>query len=147
MGNPIPAPGKAPPNRPVRFVVVGIWNTAFGYLAYTGFWALLSPMGVHYVWALFPAQVVAVANAYLCHRIFVFGGAAPAKTSFLRYTLVYWVTFAANLALLPLLVTIVGLHPLVAQGILIFTSATASYLAHSRFSFRHVVATDSDGRA
>lgn len=122
--------------RPFRFVLVGAWNTLFGYCAFAAFYLLTRRLQIHYLWAVLPAHVLAVLNAFLCQRWIVFGTHGPFLPTLLRFSLVYWVFFGVNLALLPVLVQILHLHPLVAQGLLVAANALLSYLAHQRFTFR-----------
>jgi putative flippase GtrA len=120
----------------LRFVIVGAWNTLFGYAAFAGFYYLTRRLEVHYLWAVLPAHVAAVLNAYLCQRWIVFGTHGPFFTTLLRFSAVYWIFFAVNVPLLPLLVQGLELHPLLAQGLLVAANAGLSYLAHDRFTFR-----------
>lgn len=121
--------------RPVRFVLVGIWNTVVGYAAFAACYAVVTSAGIHYLWATPLSHVLAIVNAYLWHRSLVFGTEAPVARSFFRFTLVYWILFAVNLALLPLLVEVGGIHPMPAQALVMALCGASAYAAHSRFSF------------
>ncbi len=122
--------------RPLRFILVGVWNTVFGYLAFVGAYSLVTSLGLHYLWAAAPAHILAVTNAYLSHRTFVFRDRSRRMESLFRYSLVHWGYFGANITLLPLLVGFVGLHPLAAQAVLVIFTATTSYFVHTFFTFR-----------
>ena len=122
--------------RPVRFLIVGAWNTLFGYLAFAAAYGLTRVLEIHYLFANVPAHFLAVGNAYLCHRTFTFGaGDAGAATSFFRFATVHWISLAVNLALLPLLVEGFDISPLVGAAILVVGSAFVSYFVHGRWSF------------
>ena len=127
---------KGRARRPLRFILVGGWNTAFGYGAFAAFYWLTRRLGVHYLWAVLPAHLLAVFNAFLCQRWIVFGTHGPFFAALLRFSAVYWIFFAVNLPLLPLLVQGLHLHPLVAQALLVGANAALSYVAHDRFTFR-----------
>src|SRR5438445_9158555 len=116
--------------RPVRFLIVGAWNTLFGWLSFAGFYKLFAILGWSYVGAAFASHLTATLNAYLFQRFFVFkdANAAVAK-SFLRFCAAYIALFCINLPALVVLVTI-GLHPLVAQLVLIAGTAIVSYIVH-----------------
>lgn len=131
----IKAKVRADAARPVRFLAVGVWNTVFGYVAFAACWAAVSAAGLPYLAAAAPAHVLAVTNAYLCHRYFVFGGARRVSSSLPRFVLVQLVTFGLSVALLALLVSGAGLHPLLAQVFVLALMAFGSYAAHARFSF------------
>jgi len=123
------------PHRPLRFLLAGLWNTAFGYGVYLLCDAAARALGWHYIVALFPAQLLAILNAYVVHRRFVFYDSAAGLWSFLRYNLVYWVTFAVNLLALPLIVEFTHADPRLAQAVFIACAAVTTYLAHRVFSF------------
>src|SRR5664280_123993 len=96
--------------RPVRFyfrrreqllyLVVGGWNTVFGY----GVWALLQYLlgdHLHYLVVVLLAWPVNVLNAYLGYRYVVFRSRGPVLRELPRFSLVYLVTLVVNLTLLP----------------------------------------------
>lgn len=127
-----------------KFVLVGIWNTIFGYgifcLFDTLFAWLLSTRSAAYMCAMVLAQILAVINAYICHKYITFKSAAKGKAiiaEFFRFSTTYVVTFCLSLVLLPALVEIGHIHPKTAAAIIILICTVISYLGHSRFSFRH----------
>ena len=123
-------------HRPLRFVLAGVWNTAFGYGVYLLCHAAVTAVGGHYLLALLPAQVLAVSNAYVVHRRLVFSDHPVGLWTFIRYNLVYWVTFGLNLAILPLIVETTHIDPRLGQAVFILCAAVGTYSAHKRFSFR-----------
>ena len=55
-------PVATPPQgaeRGIRYILVGGWNTVFGYLAFSAFYLLTQRLGISYLFATVPAQVVA----------------------------------------------------------------------------------------
>ena len=126
-----------------KFVLVGIWNTIFGYgvfcLLDTLFAWLFSARSAAYMCAMVLAQIIAVINAYIFHKYITFKSEAKGKAiiaEFFRFSATYAVTFCLSLALLPALVEIGHIHPKIAAAIIIFICTVISYLGHSRFSFR-----------
>jgi putative flippase GtrA len=118
-----------------RFLVVGGFNTAFGYFLFAVL-VLLGAGRVHYTLLLVAAYAAATVVAYLLHRTIVFRVKGNLVRDFPRYVSVHLGALAANLALLPLLVELVGMHVLAAQWLLVAVMAVATYLGHKRFSFR-----------
>ena len=115
---------------------MGIWNTIFGYLAFVAAYSVTRWLDIHYMWSYIPAHLMAVGNAWLCQRTFVFGkGDLGAARSFLRFSSVYWVQFAINLVMLPLLVELTGVSPLIVQAFIVGTAAFVNYTIHARWSF------------
>jgi len=119
----------------LRFLVVGGWNTVFGYGLFAGLYYAASRIGLHYMAAAVLSNLIAVANAYFCYKWFVFKTQGNYLREFLRFNLAYAGIFAFNLAALPLLVNAASLSPLMAQAIVLVASVALSYLMHSRFSF------------
>jgi putative flippase GtrA len=126
-----------------KFVLVGIWNTIFGYgifcLFDTLFTWLFSTRSAAYMCAMVLAQILAVINAYICHKYITFKSAAKGKAiiaEFFRFSTTYVVTFCLGLVLLPALVEIGHIHPKISAAIIILICMVISYLGHSRFSFK-----------
>jgi putative flippase GtrA len=127
----------------VRFVLVGTWNTLFGYLVFIGLEALFSSLfasrSAAYMLAMVISNPIAILNAFIFHKYWTFRSAIRGKRmvfEFLRFLSTYAGTFALSLALLPLLVEVFSLTPRVAGAITILICTVISYLGHSRFSFR-----------
>jgi putative flippase GtrA len=124
--------------KPVRYLVVGGWNTVFGYLCFTALYYLTRPIGVHYAWVMIVSSAVAVTQSYLTQRYLVFQPKAKVTgREFVRFSLVYLFMLGFSIVAFPLLVESLGLHVLLAQAVLTAFSVVLSYVAHSRFSFRY----------
>lgn len=119
----------------IRYVLVGIWNTIFGY----GLFAVLEITLGHripYIVILVVAQVVATFVAYLLYRWLVFKVTGHFWRDLWRFSLVYVGAFAVNLVLLPVFVGVFGINVLIAQAVIVGGTVIASFLAHRNFSFR-----------
>lgn len=119
----------------VRYLVVGGWNTISSYLLFVGLQLAFGHV-IYYLVLLAVTMVVSVLQAFVLYRRFVFDatdGHWPGQL--LRFSQVYAVAFAANLALLPVLVEVVGLPVIVAQGVLVVTTVATSFVGHRRWSF------------
>jgi putative flippase GtrA len=126
-----------------KFMIVGIWNTIFGYgifcLFDTLFAWLFSARSVAYMCAMVLAQILAVINAYICHKYITFKSEAKGRAivaEFLRFSATYVVTFCLSLALLPVLVEIGNIRPKISAAIITLVCMGISYMGHSRFSFK-----------
>lgn len=117
-----------------RFLVLGAWNTFFGYAAFAVGYLLLNRW-LQYIVIAVLAHVVAVTQSFLTHKFLVFQSADPWPAEFLRFNLTHAGTFIAGLAGLVILVDAFGLHPLVAQAIVLAATVVVGYIAHARFSF------------
>lgn len=126
----------------IKFLIVGVWNTIIGYLTY--FLALKAIQAVFetthfaYLWAMGVAQVIGTINAYFSHREITFAERARGNklSEFLKFSLVYVLTFCLTLVLMPVFVVVLGISPEITGIIVICIGTAVSYLGHSRFSFK-----------
>ena len=117
------------------YLVVGAWNTFFGY----GVWALMQYLlgsYLPYLVVVLLAWPIAVVNAYLCYRYIVFQSRGPVLAELPRFSLVYLVTLVANLALLPIALRVLPFNIYVIQALFAVVVVVCSYLGHKHFSFR-----------
>ncbi len=139
--------------RPVRFyvrrreqllyLVIGGWNTVFGY----GVWALLQYLlgdHLHYLAIVLLAWPVAVLNAYLGYRYLVFRSRSPMLRELPRFSLVYLATLLVNLALLPVALRVLPFDIYVVQALFTAVVVICSYFGHKYFSFRGGQHEDAD---
>ena len=118
----------------VRYVVVGAWNTLVGYCIFLVFYLLLSPSW-HYLVIALLSHMLAVLNALITYRRFVFRSSAPRWPEYLRFNLSSGVVVALQMASLAMLVGGFGLHPLLAQAVTVVLSVTVGYVVHKHYSF------------
>ena len=130
--------------RPVRFyfrrreqllyLVVGGWNTVFGY----GIWALMQFLlgdQFHYLVVVLLAWPIAVLNAYFTYRYIVFRSRRPVLKELPRFSVVYLVTLVVNLALLPVALQVLPFTIYGVQAVFTAVVVVCSYLAHRYYSF------------
>jgi putative flippase GtrA len=117
------------------YLVIGGWNTVFGYAV----WALLQVLlgdRLHYLVIVLIAWPIAVLNAYLGYRYLVFRSRGPILRELPRFSLVYAATLVVNLAVLPLALAVVPFNIYVVQAVFMMAVVVCSYLGHKYFSFR-----------
>jgi putative flippase GtrA len=117
------------------YLVVGGWNTVFGY----GVWALMQYLlgdYLHYLVIVVLAWPIAVLNAYLGYRFIVFRSRGSVLKEFPRFSLVYLATLVVNLALLPIALSVLPFNIYVIQALFTVVVVVASYLSHKYYSFR-----------
>ncbi|PKQ17193.1 MAG: hypothetical protein CVT67_01760 [Actinobacteria bacterium HGW-Actinobacteria-7] len=118
----------------LRFLIVGVWNTAFSVLLFNG---LLMVIGHRHYLALFWAVwVCAVVQSTATMKHFVF----HSKGDFWRQTgrayLIYLPAQGLSTLLLWLAVSVAHISPSLAQMITIFFTTIFSYVGHRYFTFR-----------
>lgn len=126
---------KAWLNEKIRYLLIGGYNTLFGYGVFAVLWILWG-QSLHYIVILSLSHVIAVTNAFFGYRILVFRKKGGAWGDFVRFNMVYLGAFVFNVLALPILIEAANLHPLVAQALLVIVTVVASYLLHRRFSFK-----------
>lgn len=127
----------------IRFVLVGIWNTFFGYGVYVAldwlFERAFANRAVAYMSAAVLSNILAILNAYIFHKYITFRSEARGWAmipEFLRFFSTYLVSIVVGLATLPVFVEVFGIDPKIAGALVLPVTVLASWLGHSRFSFR-----------
>jgi putative flippase GtrA len=124
------------------YLAFGGWNTVFGY----GVWAMLQfGLGerLPYLAIVVLSWPIAVLNAYVVYRSFVFRSRGPIVRELPRFSLVYLATLVVNLAMLPVALRVLPFNIYVVQALFLAVVVVCSYLGHKYFSFggkhaRHV---------
>ena len=117
------------------YLVVGGWNTVFGY----GVWALLQSLlgdHLHYLVVVVLSWPFAVSNAYVGYRYIVFRSRGPVLRELPRFSLVYLATLLVNLALLPVALRVLPFNIYAVQAVFATAVVICSYLGHKYYSFR-----------
>lgn len=122
-------------SRMARFLLVGAYNTLFGYVVFVALYYWLGDE-VHYNVVLFISYIISVTNSYLLQRRFVFGSRARPLAEFIRFNVVNFVAMLINMGLLSLAVEHVTRNVAIAQALALVATTAFIYVAHSLFSFR-----------
>lgn len=133
-----------PPNQFARYLVVGIWNTGFGYCCYAAFTALLTPrIPYAYITAFLTSSLVNVSVAFLGYKWFVFRTKGNYWREWLRCVTVYSGGILLGLVLLPVVVEAIRrltgngrLAPYIGGALLTFAGVMYTFLGHKKFTFR-----------
>lgn len=121
---------------PLRYLVVGAWNTVFGVVLFTVL-SLTWGDQVGYAVLLSIAQVIAVVQAHATQRFLVWHSRAPYLAELGRFSLVYVGSYIANLILLALSVEVLGLPVLPSQYVITVVVICAAFLANRSWAFSH----------
>jgi putative flippase GtrA len=126
--------GGEPSPRMSRYVAAGAWNTVFGYGVFALLFACFSAR-IHYLLIAAFSNVLAISNAYITHKIFVFQTKGNYLREYLKYYVIYGTTALGGLALLAVLASGLGLNVYVAQACVLCVQTVVSFTGHRRFSF------------
>jgi putative flippase GtrA len=121
--------------RRALYLVVGGWNTLFGYLVFSVLYYLLSQR-LSYVLIFIAAYAVSTFNAYWGYKLLVFKTPTRFITEFPRFAVVYVGALAVNLVVFPWLTQTLGLNPYVSQALFTVVLVVCTYIVNKRFSFR-----------
>ena len=127
---------KALADRPVRFLIAGGVNTAFGLAIYPLLLWGVPMLRTHYMVALGVAQAVSLCFAFATHKLGVFRTRGNWLREFATFASFYLANYAANWVALPLLVEVAGLPPVIAQTGFTVLLIVGSWFWHSRVTFR-----------
>ena len=129
----------------LRYVLIGGWNTLFGYTCFSLIYRWLStvPISYPYIWATLIASLINITVAFLGYKWFVFRTKGGYLREWMRAVVVYSGVIAfSTLAIGPL----VGLirrtthyesqAPYIAAAVVTFLNLIGSFIVHRHFSFR-----------
>ncbi len=119
----------------LRFLIVGGYNTVFGYLAFTVLYLTVGER-INYLIVGLAAHAVAAVNAFVVHRLFVFRSSKGWFAEYLRFNLSQLASLSFGMAALYALVSFGHLKPLIAQAMAVSASVVISYALHRFFTFR-----------
>ena len=133
-----------PPGQLGRYLLVGVWNTAFAY----GTFALFTYLLGHYIPASYMvasvlSSLLNITVSFLGYKWFVFRTQGNYLKEWARSVMVYSGAIALGLLLLPPTVFAVkeitgnqATAPYIAGAILLAVQVVISFLGHKNFSFR-----------
>ncbi len=122
--------------RPLRFLLVGGFNTLFGIGLYAALYALTRPIHMHYLWVAAIGNLIAVTVAYVLYKIFVFRTRGGWLREYVKFWASYAVIIGAQFAGLALCVSVLHIQPVVANVIVVSASVLVSWVVHNYFTFR-----------
>ncbi len=118
----------------VAFAVVGGFNTLVSFVAFALFSHLTHLWGGDL--AVLGAQLVTIPVAFVLHRRFVFRVSGHVLRDLGRFVLVNLIPITVNLAVLPVLTTVLRWPVLLSQVGFTLVWVISSYFLHRGFSFR-----------
>lgn len=127
-----------PPGELLGFLIVGIWNTAFGYATFVGFTILISRRFPRYGYipAGLLSSILSISVAFLGYKWFIFKTRGNYLREWIRCMAVYGSSMLLGLVLLPSAVFLVrhltpiqGKAPYVAAALLTCLTSSITFLA------------------
>lgn len=118
----------------IAYLIVGGWNTVFGYGAFSLLYHLFSQR-FHFVFILIVSYVLSITNAYTGYKVFVFRTKGNVLREYLRFYAVYGGSFLLNLILLPFFMNSLLLNAYISQAIIMAVTIIGSYVIHKKYTF------------
>lgn len=122
-------------SRPLRFLIVGGFNTVFSYMLLALLYHLFSER-IHYMAIVVFASILNITQAYICHKFFVFKTKGNYIMEYLRYYVVYAVPMILSFIFFPFCIEVVKMNFYLTQALLTFITVIISYFGHKHVSFR-----------
>jgi putative flippase GtrA len=119
----------------ILYLLVGGWNTLFGYAVWALLYYLLRPY-LHYLVIQVISWPIPVGVAYILYRRIVFRSGGSMWRELPRFSLVYLAGLALALIVLPILVRLLPVNLYVIQALFTAVVIVLTYLGHKYFSFR-----------
>lgn len=119
----------------IRFLLVGVLNTAVGLTVYPAIYFLVTPLRSHYLTILTISQVLCVTFSFLTTKFMVFRTSGNYLREFGKFGTFHLSIFIINLVALPVLVELAGMNPVWAQMLFTVLVIASSYFWHSRITF------------
>lgn len=128
-------------DRRLRYLLVGGWNTGFGYLISIVLYQWLAHR-LHIVLIGIIANIINISMSFLTYKIFVFRTRGNGLYEYLRCYVVYGAGAIIGIVALWLLVDGLRFPFWIAQGIVVAVTVVVSYFGHLLFTFRKKLKSD-----
>jgi putative flippase GtrA len=133
-----------PPGQFGRYLLVGVWNTLFGYAIFAALTALLAPhVPQSYILAAVLSSVLNFSVAFLGYKWFVFRTKGNYLREWARCVAVYSSSMVIGIGALPIVVWAIRLTsrfdrqaPYLAGALVMGFGVIYNFLGHKGFSFR-----------
>lgn len=122
--------------RPLRFVIAGGLNTVLGVGLYPALLWSFDFFREHYLLALGICQAICLVFAFGVQKYAVFQSRGNMAAEFSKFATYYLANYAANWAILPLLVEIGKIDPVISQFAFTIAVVIGSYFWHTRITFK-----------
>lgn len=118
----------------IRYLIVGGWNTVFGYGLFALLYFLLSAR-IHYVIIAIISSVIAITMAYAGYKLIVFRTKGNYLAEYMKFYVVYGFSTILGIMLLPCFVELFKFNIYLAQAIATIACVFISFIGHRNFSF------------
>jgi len=121
-------------NQKARYLLVGSYNTVFGYLIFVITFYYFSSTVNHY-FLLAICHLIGTIHNFFSYSAFVFKPKATALRNYLKFNLVYLLTFLLNIIMFTLLTKVMNWNLYFSQALILALIAVVGYILNKNFSF------------
>lgn len=137
--------GHIPSGQFGRYLLVGIWNTVFGYSTFALLTVILNRyISAGYILASLLSSILNISVSFLGYKWFVFKTKGNYLQEWIRCLIIYSSSILLGLALLPITVfAVISLSgnsqtaPYIAGALVMGVQIILSFIGHKKFSFKH----------
>ena len=123
-------------NLKVKFIIAGLWNTLFGWLiGIILYYSLSSHLDLVYILIL--SNYIAITNAFLLQKYFVFCSNGPFWPEYFKMFVSYGLIAIVGSSILWSLVEIFGYSFLYSQTVVSAAMVIFGYIMSKHFTFNH----------
>ena len=126
----------------IKFLLVGTWNTLFGYLVFLLFLFLLEKIFNNerqiYSLSIAFSHLISVINSFIFHKVVTFVSKQKGLElvyEFRRFFNSYIITFLLNLSLISIQVELLSLNPRIAGAISLPIVTVVTFFLLSKYAF------------
>ena len=119
---------------PFRFMVVGVWNTVFSYLVFSGLYCCFGG-GAGDIAVQAMAAIIGITQAYAMHRLLTYRSTGVWWKEYYRFYIVYGGQVLFQAVLFFVFSTWLGLNGYLVQFVTTVLLTVVSYWAHKNYSF------------
>lgn len=126
----------------IRFLLVGAWNTLFGYLVFLLFLFLLEKIFNNerqiYTLSISFSHLISVINSFIFHKVVTFKSKQKGLEivyEFRRFFNSYIITFLLNLSFISIQVELLSLNPRIAGAISLPIVTVVTFFLLSKYAF------------
>lgn len=122
-------------DKKIIYLIVGIWNTVFGYLiGVATYYLLFDTCGVLVVGIV--SNIVSITMSFVTYKLIVFRTIGSWVKEYIKCYLVYGGMAVIGIGILWFFIQVIGLNIWVAQAFTMCATVAISYLAHDKFTFK-----------
>ena len=122
----------------VMYLLVGGWNTIFGYCTGLSLYYLLYGY-LHILVILVMTNILSISMSFFTYKLFVFKTTGNWLFEYVRCYVVYGSIALVGMLLIWIMVNFIEVPFWIAQALIVMVTVVLSYASHKRFTFKKVL--------